>query len=153
MPICANKAFHKKLQYPFERNSFIVTTSLLRFTSMLPRVAYFPSILTKFHNFLQKVLLKAASQYNSKRIGQFFSPGMSDQKLDEMIAKADVDNNGWVGLEDQHSEMFSQHRQLQGVCQDDVLLSGLFFSLISLLQIKCGFRQCIFCIQNGNWNL
>ena len=24
----------------------------------------------------------------------FFSPGMSDQKLDEMIAKADVDNNG-----------------------------------------------------------
>ena len=56
MQICANKAFHKKLQYPFERNSFIVTTSLLRFTSMLPRVAYFPSILTKFHNFLQEVL-------------------------------------------------------------------------------------------------
>ena len=26
----------------------------------------------------------------------FVSPGMSDQKLDEMIAKADVDNNGWV---------------------------------------------------------
>ena len=29
----------------------------------------------------------------------FFSPGMSDQKLDEMIAKADVDNNGWVQFE------------------------------------------------------
>ena len=26
----------------------------------------------------------------------FVSPGMSDQKLDEMIAKADVDNNGRV---------------------------------------------------------
>merc|ERR1712130_969054 len=35
-----------------------------------------------------------------KRVMLRTSPGMSDQKLDEMIAKADVDNNGTVNYKE-----------------------------------------------------
>merc|ERR1712018_958101 len=35
-----------------------------------------------------------------KRVMLRTSPGMSDQKLDEMLAKADVDNNGTVNYKE-----------------------------------------------------
>ena len=48
--------------------------------------------------FFSFFLLKKVNYSQKKKEKKLFfvSPGMSDQKLDEMIAKADVDNNGWV---------------------------------------------------------
>ena len=45
-----------------------------------------------FSFFVEKSELFSKKEEEEKLF--FVSPGMSDQKLDEMIAKADVDNNG-----------------------------------------------------------
>ena len=78
---------------------FLEIVRLFTFINGLPCFANFPSALNESHNFLW-LLWTCFQKYlflEKIRIGSFFSPGMSDHKLDEMIAKADVDNNGWVG--------------------------------------------------------